>query len=93
MSSVQIDTYTIIDGTGKPIEVALMDVFEKDGTFYLSEINPRFGGGFPHAYACGVDTPSYILRNLQEKPNESHWQEEREEIYVLKYSDILCVDC
>ena len=69
-----------------------MDVFERDGTFYLSEINPRFGGGFPHAYACGVDTPSYILRNLQGKPNESHWQEEREEIYVLKYSDILCID-
>ena len=70
-----------------------MDVFEKDGTFYLSEINPRFGGGFPHAYACGVDTPSYILRNLRGEANESHLQEEREEIYVLKYSDILCVDC
>ena len=36
MSSVQIDTYTIIDGTGKPIEVALMDVFEKDGIQYAS---------------------------------------------------------
>ena len=70
-----------------------MDVFEKDGTFYLSEINPRFGGGFPHAYACGVDTPSYILKNLQGAANESHLQEDREEIYVLKYSDILCVDC
>ena len=36
MSSVQTDTYTIIDGTGKPIEVALMDVFEKDGIQYAS---------------------------------------------------------
>ena len=36
MSSVHIDTYTIIDGTGKPIEVALMDVFEKDGIQYAS---------------------------------------------------------
>ena len=70
-----------------------MDVFKKDGTFYLSEINPRFGGGFPHAYACGVDTPSYILKNLRGTANESHLQEERDEIYVLKYSDILCVDC
>ena len=69
-----------------------MDVFEKDGIFYLSEINPRFGGGFPHAYACGVDTPSYILQNLQGIANESHLQEKREEIYVLKYSDILCID-
>lgn len=36
MSTVQIDTYTIIDGNGKPIEVALMDVFEKDGIQYAS---------------------------------------------------------
>ena len=26
-----------------------MDVFFQDGQYYLSEINPRFGGGFPHA--------------------------------------------
>lgn len=69
-----------------------MDVFEKNGTFYISEINPRFGGGFPHAYVCGVDTPSYILTNLNGEENASRLQEEREEIYVLKYSDILALD-
>ena len=57
-----------------------MDVFKKDGTFYLSEINPRFGGGFPHAYACGVDTPSYILKNLRGTANESHLQEDRKSV-------------
>lgn len=69
-----------------------MDVFEKDGTFYISEINPRFGGGFPHAYVCGVDTPSYILTNLNGEENASRLQEEREELYVLKYSDVLALD-
>ena len=69
-----------------------MDIFEINGTFYLSEINPRFGGGFPHAYACGMDTPAYILKNLQGLANESYLQEKRKEIYVLKYSDVMCID-
>ena len=32
-----------------------MDFFYKDGEYYLSEINPRFGGAYLHAYAAGVD--------------------------------------
>ena len=39
-----------------------MDVFFQDGQYYLSEINPRFGGGFPHAYVSGMNTPEYIAR-------------------------------
>lgn len=42
-----------------------MDLFEMDGQFYVSEINPRFGGGYPHAYLCGVDFPGNILNNLK----------------------------
>ena len=30
-----------------------MDIFKIDGEYYISEVNPRFGGGYPHAYACG----------------------------------------
>lgn len=69
-----------------------MDIFERDGTFYLSEINPRFGGGFPHAYVCGMDTPSYILKNLSSMANESHLCDVYEERYVLKFSDVLCIE-
>ncbi len=46
-----------------------IDVFEKDGAYYISEINPRFGGGYLHAYACGVNFPKYILNHLQGKTN------------------------
>ena len=69
-----------------------MDIFQKEGTYYISEINPRFGGGFPHAYACGMDTPNYLARNMQGIPNESHLEEEYDEVYVLKYSDIMVIE-
>ena len=32
-----------------------MDFFIKNGEYYLSEINPRFGGAYLHAYGAGVD--------------------------------------
>lgn len=51
-----------------------MDLFYQDGQYYLSEINPRFGGAYLHAYGAGVDFPKMIYRNVEEQ------QENREEI-------------
>lgn len=49
-----------------PIDI---DVFEYQGEYYLSEINPRFGGGYPHAYECGIDFTRYIINNLHNEVN------------------------
>lgn len=44
-----------------PIDV---DVFMKDGSYYISEINPRFGGAYLHAYGAGVDFIPLIKNNV-----------------------------
>jgi carbamoyl-phosphate synthase large subunit len=44
-----------------------MDLFYQDGKYYLSEINPRFGGAYLHAYGAGVDFPTFIYRNVSDK--------------------------
>src|SRR5699024_6129910 len=41
-----------------------IDIFEKDEKFYISEVNPRFGGGYPHAYECNCNFPEYMIRNM-----------------------------
>lgn len=38
-----------------------VDVFEKDGNYYVLELNPRFGGGFPFSYESGVNFPKAII--------------------------------
>ena len=38
-----------------------VDVFEKDGNYYVLELNPRFGGGFPFSYEAGVNMPKAII--------------------------------
>lgn len=65
-----------------------IDIFEKDDEYYISEVNPRFGGGYPHAYECGCDHMKLILNNLQGKANKKCIGEYDEGIYMMKYNEI-----
>lgn len=68
-----------------------MDIFKVDGEYYISEVNPRFGGGYPHAYECGVNMPAMIIRNLNGQANKPVVGEYDEDIYMMKYSDVKIV--
>lgn len=37
------------------------DVLEKEGIYYVLELNPRFGGGYPFSHEAGVNTPRAIV--------------------------------
>lgn len=65
-----------------------IDVFEKDGEFYISEVNPRFGGGYVHAYACGVDFPQMLINNMNGIQNKKIVGDYDEGIYMMKYFEI-----
>lgn len=41
-----------------------VDVFEQNGQYYVLELNPRFGGGFPFSYEAGVNFPKAIIEWL-----------------------------
>ena len=70
------------------IDIDLFHDEEKD-VWYLSEVNPRFGGGYPHAYACGVNMPAQIINNLQGKENPVNIGDYKEGIYMMKYNEIM----
>ncbi len=69
-----------------------IDIFEQNGQFYFSEINPRFGGGYPHAYACGVNVPAQIINNLKGIENEIKIGKYPEGIVMMKYNEIMIKD-
>lgn len=62
-----------------------IDVFERDGEYYISEVNPRFGGGYVHAYAAGVDFPKLLINNMNGIVNEPSIGEYRDDLYMMKY--------
>ena len=48
------------------------DILEKDGEFYVLELNPRFGGGYPFSHEAGVNMPKAIISWLKnEMVNDS----------------------
>ncbi len=69
-----------------------IDIFEINGTFYISEVNPRFGGGYPHAYACGVNMPKQVLNNLSGRENPVRIGEYQEGICMMKYNEVAIRD-
>lgn len=62
-----------------------LDVFERDGEYYISDVNPRFGGGYLHAYAAGVDFPAMLINNMNNIVNEKQIGQYEEELYMMKY--------
>ena len=65
-----------------------IDIFEIDGQYYISEVNPRFGGGYPHAYESGCDHMKLILENLRGNANKRNIGAYDEGIYMMKYNEI-----
>lgn len=66
-----------------------IDIFAVDGEYYISEVNPRFGGGYPHAYECGCDHMSLILNNLAGNVNQKRIGQYEDGIYLMKYNEIM----
>lgn len=72
-------------GVRGPIDI---DVFRINGEYYISEVNPRFGGGYPHAYECGENFVRFIKNNLEGIPNKSHIGKYEEDIFVMKHDTL-----
>lgn len=66
-----------------------MDFFMKEGEYYLSEINPRFGGAYLHAYGAGVDFIKLILNNMNGIENQSIIGQYDEDVIMMMYDDVV----
>lgn len=68
-----------------------IDIFDVEGQYYISEVNPRFGGGYPHAYESGCDHMRLILENLRGMANQKNIGAYDEGIYMMKYNEVKIV--
>lgn len=66
-----------------------IDFFFQDGKYYLSEINPRFGGAYLHAYGAGVDFPQLIYKNVNHIENKEQIGEYAENIVMMMYDSVV----
>jgi carbamoyl-phosphate synthase large subunit len=57
----------------------------------LTEINPRFGGGFPLAYEAGADFPRWIIEMLLGRATTATMVGWRDDVVMLRYDDAIFV--
>ena len=66
-----------------------MDFFYRDGKYYLSEINPRFGGAYLHAYGAGIDFFKLIENNLHGNANPVNLGNYDEGVVMMMYDSVV----
>ena len=66
-----------------------MDFWYRDGEYYLSEVNPRFGGGYLHAYGAGVDFVKLIENNVNGIENEPCFGNYEEDVVMMMYDSVV----
>ena len=66
-----------------------MDLFYQNGQYYLSEINPRFGGAYLHAYGAGVDFVKLIENNSKGIENEPCFNNYENNVAMMMYDSVV----
>ena len=66
-----------------------MDFFYQDGTYYLSEVNPRFGGAYLHAYGAGIDFVKFIKNNLNGVENAPVFGNYDNDVVMMMYDSVV----
>lgn len=71
-----------------PIDI---DCFKTENGYLISEINPRFGGGYLHAHELGEDFVRNIINNLKGEPNLESKSDYKEGTIMIKYDQCLII--
>lgn len=73
----------------RPIGPIDIDCFKTSSGYVISEINPRFGGGYPHAYECGVNFIQFLIYNLNGLCNSKPLERYNEGLVMMKYDNVM----
>ena len=64
----------------------------ENNAYYVTEINPRFGGGYPLAYTAGANFPLLICKLAKNKKIISKLGNYKDKLYMLRYDNAVYAD-
>jgi carbamoyl-phosphate synthase large subunit len=71
--------------------ITIQFIRNKEGKLFLIEINPRFGGGVPAAFAAGINYAEILYQLLSDKPSSATDLIPYNEITVLRFSEAIVI--
>jgi len=66
-----------------------IDLIKRGNEYFISDINPRFGGGYPIAHAVGADFPKKIVGLIKGKAPEADFRRYPDNIVMMKQDEIV----
>lgn len=66
-----------------------IDFIFHNGKYYLSEINPRFGGAYLHAYGANVNFFKLIDNNINGIENAEQIGDYEDDLIMMMYDDVI----
>lgn len=66
-----------------------MDLWYRNGEYYLSEVNPRFDGAYLHAYGAGVDFVKLIEKNVAGEENTAQFNNYDDNVVMMMYDSVV----
>ena len=64
----------------------------ENNAYYVTEVNPRFGGGYPLAYTAGANFPLLIYKLAKNKKIISKLGNYKDKLYMLRYDNAVYAD-
>jgi carbamoyl-phosphate synthase large subunit len=71
-----------------PVDIDIF-ISDHDRAVYINEINPRFGGGYPMGYGCGVNFMKLIHNNMKGIENIPSRHNYKKNVKMMKYNSII----
>ncbi|PWF26911.1 ATP-grasp domain-containing protein [Ancrocorticia populi] len=68
-----------------------IDLFRTERGFAVLEVNPRFGGVYPHAHECGLNFPKLLLNNVSGASNRADIGTYEAGWIMMTYEDIVSI--
>ncbi|WP_042354251.1 ATP-grasp domain-containing protein [Bacillus rubiinfantis] len=76
----------------EPIGPIDIDCFKTNEGYVISEINPRFGGGYPHAHEAGQNFISKLINNLRGMANQSEIGNYPDGSVMIKFDNVMMLN-
>jgi carbamoyl-phosphate synthase large subunit len=97
--SVTVKSRAIMDASRKVVEslpgalgcITVQCFLEPDGRIRFTEINPRFGGGFPLALHAGADFPRWLIEEYLGRSANVYRDDWIDDLAMLRYDDEIIV--
>jgi carbamoyl-phosphate synthase large subunit len=97
---VTVKSRAIIDAARRVVEtlpdpvgcITVQCFLQPDGRIRFTEINARFGGGFPLSLHAGADFPRWLIEEYLGRPIVAYREDWRDDLAMLRYDDEIIVD-